>query len=161
MPEPGAHDGFLAEGPIGPRLPLLLVPISWDTATLEPTHAQHSPRLIALKAAHLQLPLAGSSGLSIPGFPGFPVCYTQGAPSPFPRRVCLLLLIRGILLLLLVGNLTWQGNCPRHAGFPPKNTPFLYTSSQRARTRASCGVGQSIHCSPAAGASSAIHSASH
>lgn len=57
MPEPGAHDGFLAEGPIGPRLPLLLVPTSWDTATLEPTHAQHSPRLIALKAAHLQLPL--------------------------------------------------------------------------------------------------------
>lgn len=32
-------DDFLAEGPIGPRLPLLLVPISWDTATLEPTHA--------------------------------------------------------------------------------------------------------------------------
>lgn len=66
MPKPGAHDGFLAEGAIGPRLPLLLVPTSWDTATLEPTHAQHSPHLIALKAAHLQLPLAGSWGLSIP-----------------------------------------------------------------------------------------------
>lgn len=66
VPKPGAHDGFLAEGAIGPRLPLLLVPTSWDTATLEPTHAQHSPHLIALKAAHLQLPLAGSWGLSIP-----------------------------------------------------------------------------------------------
>lgn len=38
--KPGAHNGFLFEGPIGPRLPPLLVPTSWDAATLEPTHAQ-------------------------------------------------------------------------------------------------------------------------
>lgn len=52
-PKPGAHDGFLSEGPVRPRLPLLLVPTSWDTATLEPTHAQHSPYSLALKQAHL------------------------------------------------------------------------------------------------------------
>lgn len=39
-PKPGAHYGFLSEGPINSRLPLLLVPTSWDTAALEPTHAQ-------------------------------------------------------------------------------------------------------------------------
>lgn len=39
-PKPGAHDAFLSEGPVRPRSPLLLVPTSWDTATLEPTHAQ-------------------------------------------------------------------------------------------------------------------------
>lgn len=57
---PGAHDGFLSEGTVRPRLPLLLVPTSWDTATLEPTHAQHSPYSLALKAACFWLPLAAS-----------------------------------------------------------------------------------------------------
>lgn len=132
VPKPGANNDFLAEGPIRPKLPLLLVPTSWNTTTLEPTHVRHSPCLKVLRAAHLQLALAGSWGLSIPWFPGFLICSTQGTPSPFPRRGCLLLFTRGILLLLLVGNLTWQGNCPEHAGFPPKNKPFLYTSLQRA-----------------------------
>lgn len=35
-PKPGAHDGFLSEGPVRPRLPLLLVPTSWDTSTWSP-----------------------------------------------------------------------------------------------------------------------------
>lgn len=26
-----------------------------------------------------------------------------------------------LLFLLLLGNLTWQGICPKHVGFPPKN----------------------------------------
>lgn len=131
VPKPGAHDGFLAEGPVRPRLQLLLVPTSWDTTTLEPAHAHRSPCLLALKAAHLQLPLAGSWGLSSPWFPGFLICSTQDAPSPFPRRGCCHYSAE-ILLLLLVGNLTWQGNCPKHTGFSPKNKPFLYTSLQRA-----------------------------
>ena len=74
--KPGAYDSFLAEGPVRPRLPLLLVPTSWDTATLEPAHAQHSPHLIALRVLCLQLPLAGSWGLSmaplVPWLPHLP-----------------------------------------------------------------------------------------
>lgn len=93
VPKPGAHDGFLAEGPVRPRLQLLLVPTSWDTATLEPTHA-HRSRLLALKAAHLQLPLAGSWGLSGPWFPGFLIWLHAGCPFTISREGLLLSLSR-------------------------------------------------------------------
>lgn len=48
--------------------------------------AQHSPGLVALRAAHLHLPLAGSWEASGPWFPGVLIFPTLGAPSLFPRR---------------------------------------------------------------------------
>lgn len=87
--KPGAHHDFLSEGPVRPRLPLLLVPTSWDMATLEPTHAQPSKQ-------HISSCCWQDRGrLYIAWFPGFLVGPASGAPSPLPRRGCLPLFSRG------------------------------------------------------------------
>lgn len=133
-PKPGAHDGFLCEGPVRPGVPLLLVPTPWDTTLWEPTLARHSPCLIALKAAHLQLPVAGSWEAFHPlvsrlhHLPyarcSFPLSQ-EGLPATIQlglRRRC-----QRHPAVLLVGSLTRQGRCPTHVGFlPPKNKPSLH-----------------------------------
>lgn len=86
---------------------------------------------IASSAAH-----TGSQEALHPLIPGLLVCPTPATRSPLPGgAACCLLLSIGftghrqwvwpcqglLLLLLLLGNLTWKGNCPKHVGFPPKN----------------------------------------
>ena len=78
----------------------------------------------------------GSQEALHPLVPGLLICPTPAAPSPLPRGAACRLFsalasqvtvsgscpARGLLLLLLLlGNLTWKGNCPKHVGFPPKN----------------------------------------
>jgi len=104
-PKPGAHHDFLSEGPVGPSLPLLLVPTSWDTATLEPTHAQPSKQHIS--GCRWQ----DRGRLYMAWFPGLLICPTSGAPSPFPRRGCLPLFSRGFHRSPLVGLVLPEASC--------------------------------------------------
>lgn len=84
-PKPGAYVGFLSEGPVRPRLPLLLVPTSWDTSTWSPP----CPAL-----SWLGSPPSSTSppapGWVVGGFQPLvswlPIFPTLGASSLFPRR---------------------------------------------------------------------------
>lgn len=110
-----------------------------------PHMPNHSAHWIALKASHLQLPLQDHGRLYTRWAPGFLTSPTLGAPSPFPRgaarryaAVASRVPVSGsgpstriLLLPLLLGSLTWQGNCPKYVGFSPKNKPFLCTSLER------------------------------
>lgn len=140
-PKPGARDAFLSEGPFRPGSPLLLVPTSWDTASLEPKHAQPlcwfdnpqnstspatpgrivggftSPGFLAFSSALHQVPL--------PHFPGGTTClHAAGA---------LVRLHQGLALQRHSAPplARRQGDFPKHVDFPPKNKPFLYTSLER------------------------------
>lgn len=88
-PKPGAHAGFLSEGPVRPRLPLPLVPTSWDTSTWSPPCPAFSwpgrPQSSSSPPAPGRVVAASS-----PWFPGFLIFPTLGAPSLFPRRGFLL-----------------------------------------------------------------------
>lgn len=111
-PMPGAHDGFLSEGPVRPRLPLLLVPTSWDTSTWSPPCPAFSWLGSAQSSTSPPAPgpgfLASSSSLRSGPLP----LSQEGLPAAIPAG--------GVLLLLLVGSLALQGNCPAHVGFLPR-----------------------------------------
>lgn len=96
-PKPGAHCGFLSEDSVRPRLPLLLVPTSWDSATLEPTHAQPFSSLDSPQSSTSPAAPGSRGRFYIPWFPGFLICPTLGVPAPFPRRGCLWLFSRGFI----------------------------------------------------------------
>ncbi|KAF6364748.1 hypothetical protein mRhiFer1_009872 [Rhinolophus ferrumequinum] len=119
-PKPGAHDGFLSEGPVRPRLPLLLVPTSWDTSTWSPPCPAFSwlggPQSSTSPSAPGRI-VGGFQPLVswLPHLPyargPFPLSQ-EGLPAAIPAG--------GVLLLLLVGSLARQGNCPTHVGFLPR-----------------------------------------
>lgn len=145
-PKPGAHCGFLSEDSVRPGLPLLLVPTSWDSATLEPTHAQPFSSLDSPQSSTSPAAPGSRGRFYIPWFPGFLICPTLGVPAPFPRRGFLWLFSRGF-----IGHQQWgwpyqrrpaplayshphPGSTlavPGHAGFPSKNKPFLCTSLEK------------------------------
>lgn len=82
-PTPGAHDGFLSEGPVRPRLPLLLVPTSWDTSTWSPPCPAFSwlPRLGSAQSS--TSPPAPGRGVGASG-PGFLASSSSLRSGPLP-----------------------------------------------------------------------------
>lgn len=87
-PKPGAHSGFLSEGPIRPSLRLLLVPTSWDTAR-NPHIVQPFSWLAHLHSSASPASPGRIMGNYIPWYPGFLIsptqvslsCFSEGLPA--------------------------------------------------------------------------------
>ena len=88
-----------------------------------PHMPSRSTHLIALKASHLQLPLQDHGRLYVPWSPGFLICPTLGAPSPFLRRGCLPLFSSGF-----IDHRQWVWPCQRDPA-----PPLAFRQSHLAR----------------------------